>query len=97
MNATLDVVVDHATRGLPGACSASRSFASISGRTSSSHLHSRSSLSFQARFYTHARGSAMEAAAALDTMRVMKLVGQSTYDRGNDLLEGIVAMLTKMT
>jgi hypothetical protein len=25
----------------------------------------------QARFYTHARGSAMEAAAALDTMRVM--------------------------
>ena len=30
----------------------------------------------QARFYTHARGSAMEAAAALDTMRVMKLVGE---------------------
>jgi len=29
----------------------------------------------QARFYTHARGSAMAAAAALDTMRVMKLVG----------------------
>jgi len=41
----------------------------------------------QARFYTHARGSAMEAAAALDT----------TYERGIELLEGIVAMLTKMT
>ena len=51
----------------------------------------------QARFYTHARGSAMEAAAALDTMRVMKLVTDSRYIRGIDLLEGIVAMLTKMT
>ena len=45
----------------------------------------------------HARGSAMEAAAALDTMRVMTLVGETTYARGSDLLEGIVAMLTKMT
>jgi len=48
----------------------------------------------QARF---ARGSAMEAAAALDTMRVMKLVGELVYAREIDLLEGIVAMLTKMT
>jgi four helix bundle protein len=51
----------------------------------------------QARFYTHARGSAMEAAAAFDTMRVMKLIGETTYARGIDLLEGIVAMLTRMT
>jgi four helix bundle protein len=51
----------------------------------------------QARFYTLARGSAMEAAAALDTMRVMKLMSETTYDRAIDLLEGIVAMLTKMT
>jgi four helix bundle protein len=51
----------------------------------------------QARFYTHARGSAMEAAAALDTMRVMKLVADARYTRGIDLLEAIVAMLTKMT
>ena len=50
----------------------------------------------QARFYTHARGSAMEAAAALDTMRVMKLVADTTYSRGMELLEAIVAMLTKM-
>jgi four helix bundle protein len=50
----------------------------------------------QARFYTHARGSAMEAAAALEPMRVMKLVEDATYARGIDLLEGIVAMLTKM-
>jgi len=50
-----------------------------------------------ARSYAHARGSAMEAAAALDTMRVMRLVSSSRYDRGIDLLEGVVAMLTKMT
>ena len=51
----------------------------------------------QARFYTHARGSAMEAAAALDTMRVMKLIDENRYAAGIELLEGIVAMLTKMT
>ena len=39
----------------------------------------------------------MEAAAALDTMRVMKLIAEPTYERGIELLEGIVAMLTKMT
>jgi len=51
----------------------------------------------QGRFYTHARGSAMEAAAALDTLRVMKLIDDPTYARGIELLEAIVAMLTKMT
>ena len=51
----------------------------------------------QARFYAHARGSAMEAAAALDTMRVMKVVTDAKYTLGIELLEGIVAMLTKMT
>ena len=51
----------------------------------------------QARVYTHARGSAMEAAAALDTMRVMRLIDDDRYARGIDILEGIVAMLTKMT
>ncbi len=50
----------------------------------------------QARFYAQARGSAMEAAAALDTMHVMKIVDDEKYARGIDLLEGIVAMLTKM-
>jgi four helix bundle protein len=51
----------------------------------------------QARFYAHARGSAMEAAAALDTMLVMRLVADSTHARGIELLEGIVGMLTRMT
>ncbi len=48
----------------------------------------------QARFYTHARGSAMEAATALDTMRVMKLVSEPSYAKAIEMLE---AMLTKMT
>jgi len=51
----------------------------------------------QQRFYTHARGSAMEAAAALDTMRVMKIVDDARYQRGIELLTSIIAMLTKMT
>ena len=50
----------------------------------------------QARFYAIARGSAMEAAAALDTMLVMKLITDSSHARGIELLEGIVAMLTKL-
>ena len=39
----------------------------------------------------------MEAAAALDTMRVMNLIDEQRYAAGIELLEGIVAMLTKMT
>jgi four helix bundle protein len=56
----------------------------------------RRSAADQARFYANARGSAMEAAAALDTMRVMKLISEQGYARGIELLEGIIAMLTKM-
>jgi hypothetical protein len=39
----------------------------------------------------------MESAATLDTMRVMELVDRERYDRGIELLTGIVSMLTKMT
>ncbi len=35
-------------------------------------------------------------AAALDTMHVMKLISEATHARGIELLEGIVATLTKM-
>ena len=38
----------------------------------------------------------MEAAAALDTMRVMALVAEAHYEKAMPLLEAIVAMLTKM-
>jgi hypothetical protein len=39
----------------------------------------------------------MECAASLDVMRLRKLVTAERYDRGIQLLEGVVAMLTKMT
>jgi len=38
----------------------------------------------------------MEAAASLDVMKLRRLVAQEHYDRGIHLLEGVVAMLTKM-
>ncbi|NVB78838.1 MAG: four helix bundle protein [Kofleriaceae bacterium] len=50
----------------------------------------------KARHYTIARGSAMESAAHLDVMRVEELVDGEAYDRGIELLERIVAMLTKL-
>ena len=38
----------------------------------------------------------MECASHLDVMRVEELVDAVTYDRGIELLERIVAMLTKL-
>jgi hypothetical protein len=43
-----------------------------------------------------ARGEAMGCAASLDVMRRRKLVSDARYPRGIHLLEGVVAMLTKM-
>jgi hypothetical protein len=43
-----------------------------------------------------ARGEAMECAASLDLMRLHKLVSDARYAPGIQLLEGVVAMLTKM-
>ncbi len=49
-----------------------------------------------AKYYTIARGSAMECAAVLDVMRAQGTIQSHHYDRGVDLLTSIVAMLTKM-
>jgi four helix bundle protein len=46
--------------------------------------------------YKIARGEAMECAASLDVMRLRKLLPEERYHRGMQLLEGVVAMLTKM-
>jgi four helix bundle protein len=48
------------------------------------------------KHYTIARGSAMESAAHLDDMRVDELIDAEFYGRGIELLERIVAMLTKL-
>ena len=46
--------------------------------------------------YKIARGEAMECAASLDVMKLRKLISEERYARGGLLLEGVVAMLTKM-
>ena len=39
-----------------------------------------------------ARGEAMECAASLDVMRPCKVITDARYERGGQLLEGVVAM-----
>jgi len=46
--------------------------------------------------YKIARGEAMECAASLDVLRLRKLIADARYERGIQLLEAVVAMLTKM-
>jgi four helix bundle protein len=49
------------------------------------------------RFYSIARGSALECAAILDAMQVLRIVQDQEAKRQRDLLERIVSMLTKMS
>ena len=46
--------------------------------------------------YKIARGEAMECAASLDVMKLRKVITVVRYERGSQLLEAVVAMLTKM-
>ena len=48
------------------------------------------------KHYRIARGEAMESAASLDVLKLRKLIETERYARGIELLEAIVAMLTKM-
>ena len=64
-----------------------RNIAEGAGRWSEADSRSR---------YKVARGEAMECAASLDVMRLRKLITDARYKRGIQLLEGVVAMLTKM-
>ena len=50
----------------------------------------------KATHYTIARGSAMECASHLDVMKLDDLIENELYERGIELLERIVAMLTKL-
>ena len=49
-----------------------------------------------AKHYKIARGEAMECAASLDVMKLRKVIAAQRYENGMRLLEGVVAMLTKM-
>ena len=46
------------------------------------------------RYYTIARGSALECAAILDALEAMAVFDDATLKPGRDLLERIVSMLT---
>jgi four helix bundle protein len=48
------------------------------------------------KHYKIARGEAMECAASLDVLKVRRLIEQPRHERGIELLEAVVAMLTKM-
>jgi four helix bundle protein len=50
----------------------------------------------RANRYKIARGEAMEGAASLEVMKLRNVVTEAHYARGGQLLEGVVAMLTKM-
>ena len=46
------------------------------------------------RFYTIARGSALECAAVLDALEAMDVFGQAHLSQARELLERILSMLT---
>jgi four helix bundle protein len=50
----------------------------------------------KAKYYAIARGSAMESAAHLDVMKIDELIDGAQYAEGTELLERVVAMLTRM-
>ena len=56
----------------------------------------RSGAADTARCFAIARGAAMECAAVLDVCRLLKVVDEAAYARGKELLERVVAMLTKL-
>jgi four helix bundle protein len=49
------------------------------------------------RFYTIARGSALESAAILDALEALGLVDTPALEGGREMLDRVVAMLTVMT
>ena len=49
-----------------------------------------------ARHYAIARGSAMECAAVMDSLRVLAVLDEAQHARATDLIARIVAMSTKL-
>jgi four helix bundle protein len=85
-----DLPRGHATRGdqlMRAAESVVRNIAEGAGRWSQAD---------SSKHYKIARGEAMESASSLDVLKLHKLVSPQRYERGIELLEGVVAMLTKM-
>lgn len=78
---------DRADQLVRSAESVVRNIAEGAGRWSDADCASR---------YKIARGEAMECAASLDIMKLRRLITDERYERGIQLLQGVVAMLTKM-
>jgi len=49
------------------------------------------------RFYSIARGSALECAAILDALQALRIAPLAEADGQRDLLERVVSMLTRMS
>ena len=56
----------------------------------------KNSFADKQRFSAFARGFAMECAAFLDVLNVLKIIQPPLFDEGKQLLHRIVSMLTKM-
>ncbi|HQV70610.1 MAG TPA: four helix bundle protein [Thermoflexales bacterium] len=56
----------------------------------------KSGINDKRRFYSIARGSAMECGAIFDALKIRGKISQETYAQGKHLLVRIVSMLTKM-
>jgi four helix bundle protein len=56
----------------------------------------RTSTADRARHYAIARGSAMECAAAFDALAALGVIDAKTHTQGEELIERIVSMLTKL-
>jgi four helix bundle protein len=85
-----DVPRGHAERVdqlLRSAESVPRNIAEAAGRWSPADV---------AKHYKIARGEAMECVASLDILKMRRLVDPARYARGVELLERVVAMLTKL-
>ena len=51
----------------------------------------------KARFYRYAKRSATECAAMLDVCRNLRLTNMENYNKGEELLDRVFAMMVRMT
>jgi four helix bundle protein len=70
--------------------------AALSGPLNIAEAAGRTSKADAARHYAIARGSMMECAAIVDTLKLLSVLGESEQCKAMELLTRLVAMLTKL-